>query len=167
VLVLALPKEYRNAPSTVGVAPATAQPAIPVDDAVYSPETDTEHEKLKRNNGRQGSQCQPGRIFFVREGIGDRRSMAKHKQNRSRAQKALRRRRNERAFLFDNDLTRRLGDVDRDEWEFAISISGGDVAAAGLECGISDLPRGAKALWGRSAEEALETYRRWKKKRRE
>ena len=56
--------------------------------------------------------------------------MAKHKQNRSREQKDLRRRRNERAFLFDKDLTRCLGDVDRDDWEFAISISGGDVAAA-------------------------------------
>ncbi len=91
--------------------------------------------------------------------------MAKHKQNRSREQKDLRRRRNERAFLFDKDLARCLGDVDRDDWEFAISISGGDVAAAGLECGISDLPRGAKALWGKSAEEALGTYRRWQKKK--
>lgn len=91
--------------------------------------------------------------------------MAKHKQNRSREQKDLRRRRNERAFLFDKDLTRCFGDVDRDDWEFAISISGGDVAAAGLECGIPDLPRGAKALWGKSAEEALGTYRRWQKKK--
>ena len=84
--------------------------------------------------------------------------MAMHKQNRSREQKDLRRRRNERAFLFDKDLTRCLGDVDRNDWEFAISISGGDVAVAGLECGISDLPRGVKALWGKSAEEALGTY---------
>ena len=91
--------------------------------------------------------------------------MAKHKQNRSREQKELRRRRNERAFLFDKDLTHCLGDVDRDDWEFAISMSGGDVTAAGLECGISDLPRGAKALWGKSAEEALGTYRRWQKKK--
>lgn len=91
--------------------------------------------------------------------------MAKHKQNRSREQKDLRRRRNERAFLFDKDLTCCLGDVDRDDWEFAISMSGGDVTAAGLECDISDLPRGAKALWGKSAEEALGTYRRWQKKK--
>ena len=92
--------------------------------------------------------------------------MPKRKQNRSREQKALRRRRNERAFLFDKDLVRCLGDVDRDEWELAISLSGGDVAAAGRACGISDLPRGAKALWGRATEEALRTDRRWQKKRR-
>ena len=92
--------------------------------------------------------------------------MPKHKQNRSREQKTLRRRRNERAFLFDKEFKRCLGDVDRAEWEFAISISGGNVAEAGLACGISDLPRGAKALWGRSAEEALGIYRRWQKKER-
>lgn len=92
--------------------------------------------------------------------------MTKRKRNRSRDQKNLRRRRNERAFLFDKDLSRCLGDINRDEWEFAISISGGDVAAAARECGISNLPRGTKALWGRSAEEALETYRQWQKKRR-
>ena len=45
--------------------------------------------------------------------------------NRSRIQKDLRRRRGERAFLFDKDLSRCLGDVDRDDWEFAIAISGG------------------------------------------
>ena len=92
--------------------------------------------------------------------------MRKHKQNRSRHQKALRLRHNERAFLFDKDLSRCLGDVDCDEWEVAISISGGDVPTAALECSIPDLPRGAKALWGRSAEDALGTYRRWQKKRR-
>ena len=92
--------------------------------------------------------------------------MSKHKKDRSRAQKAIRRRRNERAFLFDNKLTRCIGEIDREDWEFAISISGGDVATAGQECGISNLPRSAKALWGPSAEEALETYRRWQKKKR-
>jgi hypothetical protein len=92
--------------------------------------------------------------------------MTKHKQDRSRAQKTLRRRRNERAFLFDKNLTRCLGEIDGEDWEFAISDSGGDVVAAGLECGVSNLPRGAKALWGHSAEEALGTYRRWQKKKR-
>jgi hypothetical protein len=91
--------------------------------------------------------------------------MRKRKRNRSRDQRKLRRRRDERAFLFDKDLSLCLGDIDRDEWESAISICGGDVAAAALECGISDLPRGAKAIWGRSAEEALAIYRRWQKKR--
>ena len=92
--------------------------------------------------------------------------MTKYKSKRFQVQKAIRQRRNERSFLFDKELTRCLGDIDREDWEFAISISGGDVVAAGLECGISNLPRGAKALWGRSAEEALGTYRRWQKKKR-
>ena len=91
--------------------------------------------------------------------------MKRHKQNRSRQQRKLRERRGERAFLFDKDLSQCLSDVDRDVWEFAISAHGGDVLAAGEECGIPNLPRGAKALWGRSAEEALGTYRRWLKKR--
>ena len=99
-------------------------------------------------------------------GSRDGKQMTKHKQNRARKQQDLRWRRGERAFLFDKDLSRCLGDADRDDWEFAISISGGDAAAAARECGIFDLPRGAKALWGRSAEEALGTYRRWRKKRR-
>lgn len=93
--------------------------------------------------------------------------MTKHKQIRSRNQRALRRRRNERAFLFDKNFSRCLGNVDRDEWEPAISICGGDVAAAALLCGIPDLPRGAKVLWGQSAEESLGIYRRWQKKRRQ
>ena len=92
--------------------------------------------------------------------------MTRHKQNRSREQRDLRLRRGERAFLFPKDLSRCLGDVDRDDWQFAISVSGGDVTAAARECGISDLPREAKALWGRSAEEALGSYRQWQKKSR-
>lgn len=92
--------------------------------------------------------------------------MTKRNRNRSLSQKAIRQRRNERAFLFDKNLARCLGDVDRDDWEFAISISGGNVAEAARECGIPDIPRGAKALWGRSAEESLGIYRRWQKKQR-
>ncbi len=51
--------------------------------------------------------------------------MTRREHNRSRIQKDLRRRRGERAFLFDKELSRCLGDVDRDDWEFAIAISGG------------------------------------------
>jgi hypothetical protein len=91
--------------------------------------------------------------------------MTKHKQDKSRAQKTLRRCRNECAFLFDKNLTHCLGGIDREDWEFAISDSGGDVMAAGLACGITNIPKGAKALWGRSAEDALGTYRRWQKKK--
>jgi len=90
--------------------------------------------------------------------------MRGRKQNRSRQQRKLRKRRGERAFLFDKDLSQCLGDVDRDDWEFAISAHGGDVVAAGEECGIPDLPRGVKALWGRSTEDARGTYRRWLQK---
>lgn len=92
--------------------------------------------------------------------------MGRSGRSRSREQKDLRRRRGERAFLFDSNVTRCLADVDRDEWEFAISIHGGDVVAAARECGLADLAPGARALWGRSAEEALGTYRRWRKRQR-
>jgi hypothetical protein len=92
--------------------------------------------------------------------------MGKHRRDRSRRQRELRRRRGERAFLFDKALGRCLGEVGRDEWEFAISITGGDVAAAARACGLADIPGSAKALWGRSAEEALGIYRRWLKRRR-
>jgi hypothetical protein len=91
--------------------------------------------------------------------------MSSHKRNRSAKQRKLRQRRGERAFLFDQEISRCLGDADRDDWEFAIAEHGGNVLAAGEECGIPNLPRSAKALWGRSAEEAANTYRRWLKKR--
>ena len=91
--------------------------------------------------------------------------MTRRGRDKSRGQRQLRRRRGERAFLFDKNLDSLLGDADRDEWEFAISVCGGNVAAAARWCGLGDVPRGAKALWGRSAEEALATYRRWEGKR--
>ena len=72
----------------------------------------------------------------------------------------------ERAFLFNKDLSCALGDVEREQWEIAINEYGGDVVAAAKSCGFVDVPRSAKALWGRSAEEALATYLRWQKKRR-
>ena len=92
--------------------------------------------------------------------------MKKRAQDRSRRQQELRRRRGERAFIFDRDVSRCLGEADREEWEVAISECGGDVAAAASECGLGEIPRGAKALWGRSAEEALTIYRRWQGSRR-
>lgn len=90
----------------------------------------------------------------------------KRRKNRSRDQKELRRRRDEHVFLFDGDFSRCIGQADREAWEFAISICGGSVAQAAQECGLSGVPRDAKALWGRSADEALETYRKWQKSRR-
>ena len=89
--------------------------------------------------------------------------MGRFSQTRSWEQRDLRRRRGERAFLFDSDFTRCLGTVDREQWEFTISIHGGDVVAAARECGLAHIQPGAKAVWGRSAEEALGTYRRWRR----
>ena len=86
-------------------------------------------------------------------------------QRRSAEQRELRQRKGERAFLFDKDLSRCLGELDGDEWEWALSSCGGDVVRAARECGLHGVPPGAKALWGRSAEEARDTYRRWQKRR--
>ena len=91
--------------------------------------------------------------------------MNKRGQDRSRRQRALRRRRGERPFIFDRDVSRCLGEADREEWEIAITECGGDVAAAADWCGLEGVPRNAKALWGRSAEDAVGTYRRWQKQR--
>lgn len=84
----------------------------------------------------------------------------------SREQRQLRERRGERAFLFDKDLSRCLGEVEREEWVLAVSMHGGDVCNAARECGVDGVGPGAKALWGRSPEEALGTYRGWQKRRR-
>jgi hypothetical protein len=86
-------------------------------------------------------------------------------QRRSAEQRELRQRRDERAFLFDKDLSRCLDEVDRDEWEWALSSCGGDVVQAAHQCGLDGVPHGAKALWGRSAEEARDTYRLWQNRR--
>ena len=92
--------------------------------------------------------------------------MKSHARDRARRQKELRRRRGERAFLFDKELATCLGELDREDWEFAIQMAGGDVAAAARECGLADVPRGSIALWGRSRDEALGTYRRWQRRRK-
>jgi len=84
---------------------------------------------------------------------------------RSAEQRELRRRRGERAFLFDKDVSCCLAEFEREEWEWALSACGGDVVRAAQECGLDGVPLGAKALWGRSAEEARATYRRWQKQR--
>jgi hypothetical protein len=86
-------------------------------------------------------------------------------QHRSAEQRELRERRDERAFLFDKDLSRCLGEVDRAKWEWALSSCGGDVVRAAHQCGLDGVLPGAKALWGRSAEEARDTYRRWQERR--
>lgn len=73
-----------------------------------------------------------------------------------------RERRNEHAFLFGPD-ERCLGKVERGEWEFAISMSGGNVVEAARQLGL-DVPRGTRALWGSSQEAAIGVYRAWRKR---
>ena len=92
-----------------------------------------------------------------------RRGRRSHRAN-SRDQKVRRHRRGERAFLFDADVTQCLGEVDLFDWEIAIVMSGGDVQRAARECDL-DVPPGAKALWGKSREEASGNYRRWRKRK--
>jgi hypothetical protein len=85
---------------------------------------------------------------------------------RSRTQRQLRQRRGECAFVFDKDLSHGcVGEVEREEWELALSLHDGDVCLAARECGLDGVSPGAKALWGRSPEEALGTYRRWQSRR--
>ena len=82
-------------------------------------------------------------------------------RNHSHRQKELREKRDERAFLFDPAMSRCLAEVDRDEWEWAIEMSGGGVAQAAKIARIEGIPNGARALWGKSPELALDSYRHW------
>jgi hypothetical protein len=79
-------------------------------------------------------------------------------------QRRKRRQKHERAFLFTAE-GHLLGEVERVQWEVALADCGGDVADAATACGLTDMPKGAKALWGRSAEAAWSTYRHWQKQR--
>jgi hypothetical protein len=90
--------------------------------------------------------------------------MRRHAARRQDEQRELRRRRNERAFLFDPG-GRCVGEAERDEWELLVSACGGDVVKAAAGRGLN-VPKGTKALWGRSQQAAMETYRRWQKQRR-
>jgi hypothetical protein len=81
-----------------------------------------------------------------------------------REQRERRRARNERAFLFDCELNL-VTEFEREDWEWALSSCGGDAARAARQCGLADVPARVKAVWGRSAEEARSTYRRWQKRR--
>lgn len=74
-----------------------------------------------------------------------------------------RERRDEHAFLFAPD-ERCLGRVERDEWDLAISMAGRNVVEAARQVGI-EVPRGTRALWGRSQEAAIGAYRSWMKRK--
>lgn len=88
------------------------------------------------------------------------------RKDRSQQQKQLRQRRGERAFIFDKDVNRCLADADREDWEDAISMAGGTVSEAATYCGIKGVPKSAKVLWGKSAEEALSIYRHWQRRKK-
>ena len=86
------------------------------------------------------------------------------KRTKAQEQRRKRRQKHARAFLLTVE-GHRLGDVERVPWEVALADSGGNVADAAMACGLADMPKGTKALWGRSAAEAWATYRRWQKQR--
>jgi hypothetical protein len=86
------------------------------------------------------------------------------KRKQAQDQRRQRRQRNKRTFLFTPD-GHLLGEVERVPWEVALAECGGDVVKAGKACGLADRPKGAKALWGRSAEAAWGTYRHWQQQR--
>ncbi len=54
-----------------------------------------------------------------------------------------------------------LAEVERDEWEWAIEMAGGNVREAAAVAGIKDIPGNARALWGKSRGHALDSYRQW------
>ena len=78
-------------------------------------------------------------------------------------QRSERERRDEQAFLFALD-GQCLGKVERDDWDFAISMAGGNVIEAAKQVGL-EVPRGTRALWGRSQEAAIGAYRSWLKRK--
>jgi hypothetical protein len=86
------------------------------------------------------------------------------KRKQAQAQRRKRRQKHERAFLFTAE-GHLLGEVERVQWEVALADSGGNVANAAMVCGLADMPKGTKALWGRSAETAWGTYCHWQKQR--
>jgi hypothetical protein len=86
------------------------------------------------------------------------------KRKKAQDQRRKRRQKNERAFLFTVE-GHLLGEVERVPWEVALADYGGNVADAARACGLADMPKGTKALWGRSAEAAWSTYRHWQKQR--
>jgi hypothetical protein len=88
--------------------------------------------------------------------------MPRHGPQCTQEQRRKRRQRNEHAFLF-TPAGHLLHEVERLTWEIALADCGGDVATAAAACGLTDIPKGTKALWGRSAAEAWATYRRWQK----
>jgi hypothetical protein len=86
------------------------------------------------------------------------------KRKQAQDQRRKRRQKHERAFLF-TATGHLLGKVERVHWAVALAECGGEVVEAAMACGLTDIPQGTKALWGRSAEGAWGTYRHWQKHR--
>ena len=84
----------------------------------------------------------------------------KHAQD----QRRKRHQRNERAFLF-TPTGHLLGEVERVQWEVTLAECSGDVVEAAHGMWSAGHTQGTKALWGRSAEAAWATYRRWQQQR--
>jgi hypothetical protein len=66
-------------------------------------------------------------------------------QKKARDQRRKRRQKHEHAFLFTAG-GHLLGAVERIQWEVALADCGGDVTEAATACGLTDIPKGAKAL---------------------
>lgn len=90
--------------------------------------------------------------------------MKRRKPARSRdEQHRERERRDEHAFFFASD-GKCFGKVERNEWNFAIYIAGGNVVEAARRVGL-EVPGATRALWGRSQEAAIGAYRNWLKRK--
>ena len=72
------------------------------------------------------------------------------KQKQAQDQRRKRRQKHEHAFLFTPEGPL-LGEVERVPWEMALTDCGGNGTAAAMACGLTDMPQGTQALWGRSA----------------
>ena len=67
--------------------------------------------------------------------------MKRHQPERAPAQRRMRKRKNEHAYLFTSE-GHLLAEVDCDTWEFAIAVARGDVASAAETCGLGAISGG-------------------------
>lgn len=80
-------------------------------------------------------------------------------KKRSWEVKERREKKGENAYLFDAGFTKCVGTVPREQWEGVIAICSGDIVRAATYCGLEGVPAGARALWGKSPEDALAAYK--------
>ena len=131
-------------------------------DPVYVRRLESHYALFKEAVGDEGTRR---RLVAPRAALAAR--SARNPKPRPPAQKVERpATRSEQAFLCDAGVTRCLGQVERSRWERAIAAAGGSVARAADACGLADIPNSAKALRGKSADEAMSAYHRGKKQRR-